>query len=100
MSSIKGIPAYWKFLDQVLAMAPQLGKPKWNKLISIIYKLNGVDTADRMPYHERCDALNKIPVLFATHFQYTVEVFFKFMILDAPLGNTQYYAISVDFKVR
>ena len=99
MSSIKGIPAYWKFLDQVLAMTQQLGKPKllltlscanlrWNKLISIIYKLNGVDTADRMPYHERCDALNKIPVLVATHFQYTVEVFFKFMILDAPLGKT------------
>ena len=53
-----------------------------------------------MPYHERCDALNKIPVLFATYFQYTVEVFFKFMILDAPLGKTQYYAISVEFKVR
>ena len=78
MSSIKGTPAYWKkILHQVLAMVKQLGTPtffltyscadlRWNGLISIIFKLNGIDIAvediDRLSYHERCDTLNKYPV--------------------------------------
>ena len=116
MSSIKGTPAYWKkFLHQVLAMVKQLGTPtffltlscadlRWNELISIIFKLNRVDISDEevdeMSYHERCDTLNKNPVLVARHFQYRVEMFFKIIVLDGPLGKTQYYAIRVEFQVR
>ena len=60
MSSIKGTPSYWKkFLHQVLAMLKQLGTPiffltlscadlRWNELISIIFKLNGIDIADKV----------------------------------------------------
>ena len=53
-----------------------------------------------MSYHERCDTLNKNPVLVARHFQYRVEMFFKIIVLDGPLGKTQYYAIRVEFQVR
>ena len=79
MSSIKGTPAYWKkVLHQILAMVKQLGTLKffmtlsradlqWNELISIIFKLNGINIADkdidRLSCHERCDTLNKNPVL-------------------------------------
>ena len=116
MSSIKGTPGYWKkFLHQVLAMVKQLGTPtffltlscadlRWNELISIIFKLNRVDISDEevdeMTYHERCDTLNKNPVLVARHFQYRVEMFFKIIVLDGPLGKTQYYAIRIEFQVR
>ena len=60
MSSIKDTPAYWKkFLHEVLAMLKQLGTPiffltfscadlRWNELISIIFKLNGIDIADEV----------------------------------------------------
>ena len=77
---------------------------RWNELISIIFKLNRVDISDEevdeMSYHERCDTLNKNPVLVARHFQYRVEMFFKIIVLDGPLGKTQYYAIRVEFQVR
>ena len=53
-----------------------------------------------MSYHERCDTLNKNPVLVARHFQYRVEMFFKINVLDGPLGKTQHYAIRVEFQVR
>ena len=55
MNAIKGTPAYWKkFLHEVLAMVKQLGIPtffltlscadlRWNELISIIAKLNGLN---------------------------------------------------------
>ena len=64
MSSIKGTPAYWKiFLHADL---------QWNELILIIFKLNRVDISDNevneTPYQERCDTLNKSPVLVARHF--------------------------------
>ena len=77
---------------------------RWNELISIIFKLNCANISDEevdeMPYHERCDTLNKNPVLVARHFQYRVEMFFKIIVLDGPLGKTQYYAIRVEFQVR
>ena len=64
---------------------------RWNELISIIFKLNRVDISDEevdeMSYHERCDTLNKNPVLVARHFQYRVEMFFKIVVLDGPLGK-------------
>ena len=50
--------------------------------------------------YESCDTLNKNPVLVARHFQYRVEMFFKIIVLDGPLGKTQYYAIRVEFQVR
>ena len=116
MNAIKGTPAYWKkFLHEVLAMVKQLGIPtffltlscadlRWNELISIISKLNGLNISeediDQMSYHERCDTLNKNPVLVVRHFQYRVELFFKTIILDGPLGKTNYYAIRVEFQVR
>ena len=113
MSSIKGTPAYWKkFLHQVLAMVKQLGTPKffltlpcanmrWNELILVIFKLNHVDEeVDEMSLHESCNTLNKSSVLVARHFQYRVETFFKIIVLDGPLGKTQYYAIRVEFQVR
>ena len=93
MSSIKGTPAYWKKnLFEVLAMVKQLGIPtffmtlscadlRWNELIEIISKLNSLNLTDDdikyMCYQDRCDTLNKNPVLVARHFQYRVEVFLK-----------------------
>ena len=60
-------------------MVKQLGTPTrfltWscNELISIIFKLNNIDISheevDGMSYHERCDTLNKNPILVARHFQ-------------------------------
>ena len=41
--------------------------------------------------------LNKNLVLVARYFQYRVERFFKVIVLDGPLGKTQYYAIRVKF---
>ena len=89
MNVIKGAPAYWKkFLYGVLAMVKQLVMPtffltlscadlRWNELISIISKLNGLNISDedinQMPYLERCDT----PALAVRHFQYTVEIFLK-----------------------
>ena len=55
---------------------------------------------DAMTYLERCNLLNSNPVLVARHFQYRVENFFKEIVLDGPLGKTQYYAIRVEFQVR
>ena len=64
---------------------------RWNELISIIFKLNRVDISDEevdeMSYHDSCHTLNKNPVLVARHFQYRVEMFFKIIVLDGPLGK-------------
>ena len=116
MSSIRGTPAYWKnFLHQVLAMIRQLGIPtflltlscadlRWNELIYVIFKLIGIDVADEdidgLSYNERCDTLNKNPVLVASHFQYRLDMFFKVIVLDGLLEKSQYYAIRVEFQVR
>ena len=55
MNSIKGTPAYWKkFLNEVLAMAEQLGLStffltlscadlRWNEFISILSKMNNLN---------------------------------------------------------
>ena len=116
MSTIKGTPAYWKkFLFEVLAMVKQLGLPtyfmtlscadlRWNELPSIISKLKGLDLSEEeiteMDYFTRCELLNSNPVLLARHFQYRVEVFFKIIIVDGPLGKVKYHAIRVEFQVR
>ena len=36
----------------------------------------------------------------ARHFQYKVEVFFKQIILDGPLGKTKYYAMRIEIQKR
>ena len=116
MPCIKGTLAYWKnFLFEVLAMVKQLGIPiffmtlscadlRWNELPEIISNLNRLDFSDdvikNMTYQERCNTLNKNPVLVARHFQYKIEIFFKVIVLDGPLGKTSYYAIRVEFQVR
>ena len=53
-----------------------------------------------MSYHERCEILNQNPVLLARQFQYRVEVFFRTIVLNGPLGKTSYYAIRVEFQLR
>ena len=90
-------------------MVKQLGIPtffmtlscedlRWNELVEIISNFHRLDFIDNviknMTYQERCNTLNKNPVLEARHFQYRTE------ILDEPLGNTSYYAIHVEFHVR
>ena len=102
MNAIKGTPAYWKkFLHEILAMVKQLGITtfltlscadlRWNELISIISKLNGLNISeedrDQIAYHKRCDTLNKNTVLVVRHFQYRVKLFFKTIVLDGPLGK-------------
>ena len=116
MSTIKGTPAYWKkFLFQVLAMVKQHGLPtyfmtlscadlRWNELPTIISRLNGLNLSDeeiiQMDYRTRCDVLNSNPVLLARHFQYRVEMFFKEIVVNGPLGKVTYHAIRVEFQVR
>ena len=67
---------------------------RWNELISIIFKFNRVDISDKkvdkMSYHERCDFFKKNPILVARYFRYNVEMFFKIIVFDGPLGKTQY----------
>ena len=115
MNSIKGTPAYWKkFLFDVLAMVKQLGVPtffmrisspdlKCNDLVLIIYKLHKLDLSEEnlknLSYQDRCRLLNSNPVLVAEYFYYQVEVFFKEIIVDGPLGKTKYYAIRLEFQV-
>ena len=76
----------------------------WNKLILIISKLSKQDFSDedikKLSNHDRCKLLNNIPVLVARHFQYQVEVFFKEIIVDGPLGKVIYHAIRVEFQVH
>ena len=75
-----------------------------NELPSIISKLKGLDLSEEeiteMDYFTRCELLNSNPVLLARHFQYRVEVFFKIIIVDGPLGKVKYHAIRVEFQVR
>ena len=53
-----------------------------------------------LSYEERCNLLNSNPVLLARHFQYRVELFFKEIVVNGPLGKVEYYAIRVEFQVR
>ena len=75
------------------------------ELINInLSKLNGLNISDedinQMFYRERCATVNKNPVLVVRHFQYRVEIFFKTIILNGPLGKTNYYAICVEIQIR
>ena len=94
----------------MLAMVKQLGIPiyflklscadlRWEELPYIINKFSNLGLSDKelknLSYQERCNFLNNNLVLVARHFQYKVEVFFKKMIVDGPLGKTKYYAICI-----
>ena len=116
MNTIKGTPAYWKrFLFEVLGMVKQLDLPtffmtlscadlRWNELVEIITKLGDKYISDEdienLSYFERCAILNMNPVLLEKHFQYRVEVFFKEIVVDGPLGKVTYHAIRVEFQFR
>ena len=116
MSSVKGTPSYWKqFLYDVLAMVKQLGIPtffltlscadlKWNELTNIIHNFNNFTSFDidlkNLTYEERCKYLNRNPVLVARHFQYRVQVFFKKILFNGPLGKTSCYVYRVEFQIR
>ena len=113
---IKGTPAYWKrFLLEVLAMVKQLGAPsffltlscadlRWSELPHIISKLYNMNLTENeindMSYADRCKYLNMNPVFVARHFQYRVELFFKEIVLNGPLGKVNYHVIRVEFQVR
>ena len=55
---------------------------------------------DNLTYLDRCRLLNSNPILVARDFQYRVEVFFKEIVVDGPLGKTKYYAIRVKLQIR
>ena len=116
MNTLKGTPAYWKrFQLEVLAMIKQLGLPtyfiplscadlRWHELIEIIYMLNEGDILTDedihcMNYFDKAKIPNSNLVFLARHFKYRVEVFFKEIVSDGPLGKIK-YAIRVNFQVR
>ena len=43
---------------------------------------------------------NNNPLLVPKHFQYIVEVYFKLMVIDGPLGKLKHYAIRLEFQTR
>ena len=53
-----------------------------------------------MTYQERCDTLNKNPVLVVRRFQYRVEIIFKIIVLDSLMRKTNCYGIRIEFQVR
>lgn len=53
-----------------------------------------------MFYRERCEVLIKSVVLVSRYFQYQVKVLFQFIVLNGPLGKTQYYTIPAKFEVK
>ena len=75
---------------------------RWPDLPSIICKLNRSEKSEQelneMSYEECCNLLNSNPVLLARHFQ--IELFFKEIVVNGPLGKVEYYAIRVEFQVR
>ena len=114
MNTVKGTPTYWKmFLFEVLATIKQLGLPtffmtlscadlRWNELVSIISKLNGLNLSDDdingMDYFQRCEILNSNPVLLARHFQYRVDVFFTQIIINGPLVRSNIMLFVLNFN--
>ena len=76
---------------------------KWNELVSMINKLYKIDISgediENLTYHDRCCLLNSYPVLVPRHFQYRVEVFFKEIVVDVPLGKTKYNTICMELQI-
>ena len=44
---------------------------------------------DKIDFFERCSYLNLQPLLLACHFQNRVEMFFKVIVVDGPLGKVK-----------
>ena len=90
------IPTYFLTLS-----CPDL---RWEELPYIINKLNNLGLRDEelknLSYQERTKLLNENPVLVARYFKYTVQLFFKELILDGPLDKTKYYALRIEFQER
>ena len=67
---------------------------RWEELSYIIKKLNNLELSEEelknLSYQERANLLNNNPVLVAWHFQYKVEVFFKDIIIEGPLGKAKH----------
>ena len=94
-----------KLKSEIAALVRQQGVPTFFltlscahlRLIEIIQKLSKVDQADvdmpNLSYHERCSILNNNLVTVVTHFQCRVEVFFKLIVIDGPVGKWKCYAI-------
>ena len=77
----------------------------WKNFHIFINKLNNLGLRDEElknpSYQKRCNLLhNNNSVLVARHFQFKVEVFFKEVILNGPMGKTIYYAISFELQER
>ena len=53
-----------------------------------------------MDFFRGCAYLNQNPVFLARHFQYRVEVLFKVIVIDGPLGKFKYHAIRIEFQVH
>ena len=53
-----------------------------------------------MDFFTTYTSLNQNAVLLARHFQYRVEMFFKVIVIDGPLGKAKYHAIRIEFQVR
>ena len=53
-----------------------------------------------MDFFEQCTYLNMNPVLLGRHFQYRVDLFFKVIVINGPLGKVKYHATRVEFQVR
>ena len=96
-------------------MVKQLGVPtyfltlscadrRWDELPYIINELNNLGLTEEelknLSYQARAELLNSNPVLIARQFQYKVQVFFKEILLDGPLGKTKYYVLRVEFQER
>ena len=83
-----GIPTYF-----LMFLCADL---RWEELSYITNKLSNLGLSDEelknLNYQESYN-----PVLVARHFQYKVEIFFKEIILDGPLGKRKYYAIRIEF---
>ena len=82
-------------------MVKQLGVPtyfltlscadlRWDELPYIVNKLKNLNLTDEeirdLTYQQRPKLLNDNPVLVARLFQFKVQVFFKEIVLDQPLG--------------
>ena len=77
---------------------------RWDELPYIINKLNNLNLTDEevrnLTYQQRIKLLNDNPVLVARHFQYKVQVSFKEIVLDGPLGKIKYYPLRIEFQER
>ena len=104
-----------KSFCEVLSKVKQLGLPtffmtlscadlQWDELISIIASLQGEiltqEEIDHMDFFTRCEYLNQNSVLLVKHFQHRVEMFFKVVVIDGPLGKIKYHPIRIDFQAR